>query len=325
MNPPQAASVPHPPDPPTPAAAGSHAGQYGPEPARAAEWPNRSWRLSLAYDGGAYHGWQVQPEGATVQPELESRLRLLFRNPDLRLAATSRTDAGVHALDQHVSFSCPSPPGLDGAAIRRALNRWLPTDIRVMSAEPASPSFHARYDAWGKSYTYVIVTDEGCDPFRARFVWLHPRPLDLGAMRAAADVLVGEHDFASFGVNPKREVETTVRHLVDLQVHAQGTTVWLHVTGRSFLYKMVRSIVGFLAKTGRGEWDADRTQAVLRARNRASLQADTAPPQGLFLARVFFSEGEWLRYRPGLPCFVAPDPRQGGSSGSRPASEEHGR
>lgn len=288
--------------------AGPHPGLGAHEPEAATEWPTRCWHLSIAYDGGAYHGWQVQPQHPTVQSELESRLRVLFRSPELRLAATSRTDAGVHALDQHVSFACPSPRSLTGAAIRRALNRWLPSDIRVMSAESAPLGFHARYDAWGKSYTYVIVTGECCDPFRGPFVWLHSRPLDLGAMRAAADMLVGEHDFASFGVNPKREIETTVRRLVALEIHAEGTTVALHVSGRSFLYKMVRSIVGLLAKIGRGECGAARAEAALRARNRAALQADTAPAQGLFLARVFFSESEWCSYEPGLPPFVAPDP-----------------
>ena len=275
--------------------------------------PTRCWHLTVAYDGAAYHGWQVQPQCVTVQAELESRLRLLFRDPQLRVAATSRTDAGVHALDQHVSFSCPTPPGLDPPSVRRTLNRWLPDDIRIMAVEQAADGFHARHDSWGKTYTYVIVTGDVCDPFRARFVWRHPRPLDIAAMREAAGVLVGKHDFASFGVNPKRELETTVQELLALDIRACGSTVALHVTGRSFLYKMVRSIVGFLAKTGRGEWAANRARTVLRERDRASLRADTAPAQGLFLARVFFSEDEWHCYEPGLPSFVVPLPETPGT------------
>ena len=267
------------------------------------------WHLALSYDGAAYSGWQVQPHAPTIHGELEKRLRLLFRAPALRLAATSRTDAGVHALDQHVTFSLPPElevlPELTPEQVRYVLNRWLPAAIRVQAAELREPAFHARHSAIGKAYTYVISNQDQTSPFAARYAWIYPnRVLDTAAMAEAASAFVGEHDFASFAANDKHGArEDTVRRLWKVEVIRDGSWVYLNVLGESFLYKMVRAIAGFLLHVGRGSCPPHAVHEVLAARNRGAA-ADSAPAQGLFLARVFWQPDEGRRYTPQLPPFV---------------------
>ena len=261
------------------------------------------WHLTLAYDGTAYHGWQFQPDQPTLQAEVQERLRRLLRNPQLRIAATSRTDAGVHALDQHVSFLDNSLNSPTPAVLLSLLNRWLPADIRVLHAERREPEFNARFSASAKAYTYVICLRERATPFLARYAWVFHAPLHLDAMRRAAGMLVGELDFASFGVNPRcedREGESTVRRLFRVEVVEQDGLLYVIALGESFLYKMVRSIVGHLVHVGRGSVPADATRDVLAACDRRAA-ADSAPAQGLFLAKVFFPPEDWHAYRPVLP------------------------
>ena len=261
-----------------------------------------TWHLTLAYDGANFHGWQIQPGLRTVQDELQKRLRLLLHLPELRVAATSRTDAGVHALDQHVSFAAPPNPELSPETLRRTLNRWLPQDMQVLGAARAAAGFHARHSAQGKAYTYVVCTGERCHPLFTRFVWHSPRPLDYDAMRRAAAFVTGEHDFSSFAVNPRREIESHVRTLHRVEVFEAGDLVCFNVVGNRFLYKMVRSLVGYLLHVGHGAVPAEKTPAVLAAQTRCAA-ADSAPAQGLFLARVFFEPDGWQRYVPVLPPF----------------------
>ena len=184
--------------------------------------PVATWHLTVAYDGTRYRGWQVQPAGPTVQEEIQSRLRRLLRCPDLRIAATSRTDAGVHALDQQVSFRAPVTADMDSDAIRLALNKWLPDDIRINAVRKADDDFHARYSAVAKAYTYVIHRGEKCDPLFVRYCWHHRWPLAVESMRRAAVFLVGRHDFSSFAVNPKKERESKVRTVHNIDVTECG-------------------------------------------------------------------------------------------------------
>ncbi len=258
------------------------------------------WHLTLAYDGTAYNGWQIQPDVRTIQGELEKRLRLIFRCTHLRVAGSSRTDAGVHALDQHVSFTDPGAAAVEPAALHRALNRWLPNDIRVLAVEQRELEFHARYRPLAKAYTYVLCPREAASPFTPRFAWIVPGALDLERMRAATPFFIGEQDFASFGVNPKEEIETTVRRVFRCEIVEHGPLLCVNVIGESFLYKMVRSMVGWLVHVGKGDAAPEDTAAVLAARNRTA-GADSAPGQGLFLARVFFPPSTWEDYRPFLP------------------------
>jgi len=291
-----------------------------PTPATAGDAPGADapvWHLVVAYDGADFHGWQVQSDLRTVQGELLKRLRGLLRMPDLRIAGTSRTDAGVHALDQHVSFQAKLPGDMDGPRLQIILNRQLPPDMRVLRAEQAPPGFHARYSAWGKAYSYMLYTGKVCNPFAARYVWHRPGDLDVEAMRRAAACLTGKHDFASFSSNPRREIETTVREILALDIVEGPEWICFSVAGRSFLYRMVRTIVGFLVAVGAGRRRPEDAADALEARERTRLNADTAPAPGLFLARVFFSEYEWKTYRPVIPP-LGPDlyrPDPGGAGG----------
>ena len=261
------------------------------------------FHLSIAYDGTAYHGWQVQPDHPTVQGELLKRLRLMLRAPDLRIYGSSRTDAGVHALDQQVSFDADLPADMPPEEVAPRLQRWLPDDIVIKSWRICEEHFHARYDNCGKAYTYCIAPGFKPNPLFTRFFWRTPHPLDLNAMRQAAACLVGEHDFASFAVNPGKEVESTVRNLRRLEVlDSPDGLVYINAVGDSFLYKMVRSLTGYLVHVGYGYAAPDDAARVLEGRNR-SLAADSAPACGLFLTKVFFHPDAWQNYTPLIPPF----------------------
>ncbi|NMA44049.1 MAG: tRNA pseudouridine(38-40) synthase TruA [Oligosphaeraceae bacterium] len=263
------------------------------------------FHLQVAYDGSAYSGWQVQPGVKTVQGELLHRLRRMLRDPELRIYGCSRTDAGVHALDQQVSFAVRLPEDLNPEQLVIKLNRWLPDDILITGWRSCPPDFNARYDNFGKAYIYCLAPGLKVNPLLSRYVWRTPRALDLVAMRLAATKLCGKHDFASFAVSPGKgkEVEDTVRHVYRIEVHAKDGLVYVVVVGESFLYKMVRSLTGYLAHVGMGNRQAAETTAVLAGKNR-SLAAESAPAQGLFLAKVFMQENQWQAYEPQLPPFA---------------------
>lgn len=260
------------------------------------------WHFTLAYDGSAYAGWQVQPKIKTVQGELLTRLRRMLRAPELRIYGSSRTDAGVHALDQQVSFTVEMPDDIDLQDFPAKLNRWLPDDILITGAHICPAPFNARYDNFGKAYTYCISPGVKVNPLFARYVWRTPRPLDVQAMRETAALLTGTRDFASFAVNPGRELDSTVRTLYRLEVLEKGGLIFINAVGESFLYKMVRSLTGYLVHVGLGHAKAEDVQAVLAAKDR-SRAADSAPAQGLFLAKVFLQADEWHDYTPLLPPF----------------------
>ncbi len=262
------------------------------------------FHLSIAYDGTRYAGWQVQPDHPTVQGELLTRLRLMLRAPELKIYGSSRTDAGVHALDQQVSFEAVLPGDVEPSDLARRLNRWLPEDIYVRTARVCPGPFHARHDNCGKAYTYCLAPGFKPNPLYVRYLWRTPRALDLAAMREAAALLQGEHDFASFAVNSGKPMESTVRNLRRLELLETGDgMLYVNAVGDSFLYKMVRSLVGYLVHIGLGYGKPEQVPEILSGKDR-SLAADSAPARGLFLAKVFFSPEEWRSYQPILPPFA---------------------
>jgi tRNA pseudouridine38-40 synthase len=260
-----------------------------------------SWHLTIAYNGTRYHGWQKQPNALTIQGEIESRLQRLFRDPELKIAGTSRTDAGVHAVDQHATFQAPATSDMTPARLQTQLNRWLPDDIRIPAVEVREPDFHARFSAKGKAYTYIVNTADHCTPFEFPFVWHVPQPLQIENMKRAGQEMAGKKDFATFSVNPRRELESTVKKLHRVDVITTGNYIVFDVVGDGFLYKMVRSIVGYLILIAgqKPDWQPAELQVALAAAKRTS-EIKTAPPQGLFLAKVFFGEAEWRSYNPRL-------------------------
>lgn len=266
------------------------------------ESPLRTWHLSLAYNGTHYSGWQVQSDHKTVQGELRMRLRLLLQDPELKVYGCSRTDAGVHALDQHASFTVKTPPDMTEEWLKNKLNRWLPEDVLIKSAVIERDDFNARYDNCGKAYTYCISPGIKTSPMAAPFVWKTPKPLNVDAMSEAASRLVGEHDFASFAANPGIDVGSTVRKLHRLEVIESQGLIYINAVGESFLYKMVRGLTGYLVHVGAGYAAPEEATAVLEAKDR-SKAADSAPGKGLFLAKVFWDKDEWKTYEPVLPPF----------------------
>jgi len=244
-----------------------------------------TYKLTLAYDGTDYAGWQVQPNGTAVQEVVERAIERIF-GVKARVHGSGRTDAGVHALAQVAHFQIPEAHAtIPLKNLRRALNDALPPDVRVLKVEQAPSSFHARYSAHEKTYRYQIYCGEVMDPFLRRWATHSPRPLDVAAMRRAARVLVGRHDFAAFSANPKREQESTVRTLKRLSVARRGAMVTITATADGFLYKMVRSLAGALLKVGAGKLTVEDIRRILASKQRTAL-VETAPPQGLCLVKV---------------------------------------
>jgi len=263
----------------------------------------RGWLLNVAYDGTRYHGWQIQANDLTVQGELTWRVRAMFRNNGLSLIGTSRTDAGVHALDQQVSFVAVTPDDMNAERIRVALNRWLAADIKVLDVREVGSDFHAQYDSCGKSYVYCLHVGERCNPLHVRYVWHLPLGLDLELMRRSAEGLVGRRDFASFASKSSNIPHSTVRTINRLEIVERGDFIFFHVAGDGFLYKMVRNIVGYLVSVGCGRARNGDVAKVLVATNR-SVAENAAPARGLFLCKVFWGKNDWQDYYPQYPPFA---------------------
>ena len=240
-------------------------------------------RLDLAYDGTNFHGWARQPGVRTIQDALELGLHRMFEGSP-RLSVAGRTDAGVHAAGQVASFSVPGRP--DPARIQRALNAMLAPEVVVLSARCVADWFDARRSASAREYLYRINAGLVPNPFDARFVWHHPSSLALSRMRSAAQLLRGEHDFASFCRSPKLPAGT-VRTLRRLSVRRRGDRLDIRAAADGFLHQMVRSLAGTLVAVGEGRIDPEAVPAILAARSRAAA-GPVAPPHGLTLIRVHY-------------------------------------
>jgi tRNA pseudouridine38-40 synthase len=245
----------------------------------------RHFKLTIAYDGTRYAGWQLQPNGRTVQELIESALAKIA-GCDVRVHGSGRTDAGVHAKGQVASCSLHTRHG--PPVLLRALNANLPEDIRVTRVQEVAATFHARFSAKGKEYRYQIDCGAVADPFLRVYAWHHPRPLDVAAMRKAARLLKGGHDFSALSANPMRTVESKVRTITKLAIMRQGNMLTIAVVADGFLYKMVRSLVGLLVSVGEGKVTVADVRAILASKERTA-RVLTAPPRGLFLVKVFYS------------------------------------
>ena len=242
----------------------------------------RRIRIHLAYDGGPFHGWQVQPGLATIQGLLEEIVGNMEGKP-VHVAGSGRTDAGVHALAQVAAFSIENPIPL--LNLRRAMNRLLPPGIRVLSTEEVHEDFHPRFDSIAKTYEYRMVRDEVCSPFEWPYIYHHPYILDEERMVRLARVFEGEHDFTAFAASdPRRDAEgkSKVRHIYSSVLEREGGRLLYRVRGSGFLKHMVRNIVGTLIEAGRGNL-ADLTSLPARC-------GATAPAKGLFLVRVEYPD-----------------------------------
>jgi tRNA pseudouridine38-40 synthase len=237
----------------------------------------RRIRIELAYDGGPFHGWQIQPQLATIQGILEEIVSGMEGKP-VHVAGSGRTDAGVHALRQVAALSLENPIPPDN--LRRAVNRLLPPAIRVLSAEETHADFHPRFDAKAKTYEYRIFRGEVCSPFEWPYTLHHPYPLDEDRMMVCARTFDGEHDFSAFAASDDRDAEgrSKVRHVYSSVLERNDGRLIYRIRGSGFLKHMVRNIVGTLIEAGRGNL-ADVTTLPTKA-------GPTAAAKGLFLVSV---------------------------------------
>jgi tRNA pseudouridine38-40 synthase len=238
-------------------------------------------KLTIEYDGTNYLGWQMQPNGPTVQSVLEEAVSTFLRAPT-RVTGSGRTDSGVHALGQVANFFCDRQPDL--YRVQRGLNALTPEDITIKEVEIVPESFDARRDGRSRTYEYRILNRPSRSPFHLKYAWHVHDPLDLQCMREAIRCLEGEHDFSSFraaGCDAPHPVRTVYRTALD----QSGDLLVFTIEATAFLRHMVRNIVGTLVEVGRGLRTAESFTELLEARNRTKA-GPTAPPHGLFLMEV---------------------------------------
>jgi tRNA pseudouridine38-40 synthase len=245
----------------------------------------RNIMLTIEYDGTAYSGWQVQPNGLSVQEVVEGALARLLGAP-ARLRSSGRTDAGVHARVMVACFS--TDRNLPLRAFREGLNTMLPDDVAVRAAREVPLAFNPRFDAEAKHYRYTILLDQLRSPLARHTAWRLPGRLDLDAMRQACAQFVGEHDFAAFRAS-NCVAKTTVRRIYSLELVQEGAFLHLDVNGSGFLKNMVRVIAGTIVEVGLGRRAPEDVARLLRGGERGK-SGVTAPPHGLCLMRVFFPE-----------------------------------
>jgi tRNA pseudouridine38-40 synthase len=245
------------------------------------------FKLTIAYDGTGYSGWQVQKSGVGVQQRVEEALAKLFPSVG-RIHSSSRTDTGVHALGMvaHVAIA-RAEFKMTPDKLALAINAHLPEDIKVVSARRCAADFHARFDAAGKQYRYFVWNHPAMNPLLRHQAWQVPRKLDLKAMRAAARLFVGKHDFKSLAATRNYEAESTVRTLHRCELKSNGPLLTFIIEGDGFLYKMCRGIVGTLVQVGQGKIAGEEIHRILASKDRRAAGM-TAPACGLVLWKVFY-------------------------------------
>jgi len=241
----------------------------------------RTIKLTISYDGTRYKGWQVQPNGITIQEEIEKSIERVF-GKHARLHGAGRTDSGVHAKFQTAHFKTTNP--IHVSKIPIALNSILPDDIAIIKAEEKATDFHARFNSKAKIYKYTILNAKSRDPFAEKYSWRVPYKLNVALMKREAEALVGKHDFKSFQATDKSDRES-VRKIFYVRINKKKNTIVLRIEGNGFLYNMVRNITGTLVDIGRGYLAEGSMNKILKSRDRKQA-GPTAPPQGLFLEEV---------------------------------------
>jgi tRNA pseudouridine38-40 synthase len=238
----------------------------------------RRLRITLAYDGTDYHGWQVQPGLPTIQGALQTAVEEIEGRP-AEVVGSGRTDAGAHALAQVAAFSLTNP--IPPRNLKKALNRLLPGEIRVLEVEEAAPDFHPRFQARSKTYEYRIWRGEVLPPFERRYAYHFPYPMDDSRFVAAAELFVGEHDFSAFAASDERDARggSQVRTIWESRAWRDGERLLYRVRGSGFLKHMVRNMVGTLLEAAKGNLTREEIATLARS-------GPSAPARGLFLVGV---------------------------------------
>lgn len=240
--------------------------------------------IQLAYEGEAYCGWQIQPNGISVQETLEKALSLTARTP-IQIVGQGRTDAGVHALDTYAHFDIEQLPySTEQWAYK--LNSLLPHDIAIKRIIPVHPEAHARFTALSRSYRYVITTTK--NPFYHKRAWYISRPLDIERIQQAMNLIKGKHDFTSFS-SARSEIENRVCNVTELCLSHEYDFIYIDITADRFVMNMVRTIVGTLVEIGSGKRKVENIPALFAAQNRQKA-GENAPPYGLYLREVKYPE-----------------------------------
>jgi tRNA pseudouridine38-40 synthase len=253
----------------------------------------RNFLLKIEYDGSEFSGWQRQPNVRTVQGELENALSRVCGVP-ITIHGTSRTDAGVHAFGQQASFK--GEFGIPTERIQLAVNNILTGgknmasvvgDVRVVELCQKDLDFHARFNACGKKYRYIINNSPDVDIFRRKYCYQIVRPLDIEGMKKAAKYIVGTHDFACFQSAGGQVCETTVRTVFSLDIYNSGQDIIIEIAGDGFLYNMVRNITGTLVEVGLGKKEPEDLEFIIQSKNRENA-GHKAPAGGLYLVEVYY-------------------------------------
>lgn len=244
----------------------------------------KRYKCIVAYDGTRFAGYQVQPNKITVQSEIETALTKLHKGTSVKITASGRTDAGVHARGQVIHFD--SPLQIPESKWEIALNSSLRNDIVVMSVEEAAESFHARFDAVGKEYRYFVHRSGKSDPFKRNYAYHYPYSLNMPNMKKAAANLVGTYDFTSF-CSAKTDVDEKVREISEIELYEEGEQLIFRFVGNGFLYNMVRILVGTLLEVGSGAREPNSMLEIIAKKDR-SAAGKTAPAHGLYLWQVFY-------------------------------------
>lgn len=244
-------------------------------------------KLTIAYDGANYQGWQVQKIGTGIQELVEKSLKALFQE-DIRIHGSSRTDTGVHAKGMVAHFDLAEAKlKFPAGKLALAMNAHLPEDIRVMQAVKTRADFHARFNAKGKQYRYFVFNHSAMEPLLRRTAWHVPRELELGTMKQAAALFLGKRDFAAFANNRDYAMESTVRTLKRCEIRKQGALLTFIIEGDGFLYKMCRGIAGTVVQVGMGKYKPEDVERMLDSKDRC-MAGMTAPAHGLVLWKVYY-------------------------------------
>lgn len=243
-------------------------------------------KVTVAYDGTDFAGYQIQPSGRTVQGTIQSVLQKMHKGEAVQISASGRTDAGVHAVGQVFHFD--TEMNIPSDAWGKALNAMLPNDIFIKDVVEVSEAFHSRFSAQSKEYHYKLLLSKQPDVFRRNHMFHYPYPLNIRDIQKACSYFLGTHDFTSFS-SARSEVADKVRTIFALELIEEGETLTFKIKGSGFLYNMVRIITGTLLEVGQGKRKSDEIMAIIAGQDRA-LAGKTAPSHGLYLHRVNYQE-----------------------------------